>query len=28
MYIKITPEEAGNKIKELWIQRGEMKRFD
>jgi hypothetical protein len=24
-YIKITPEEAGNKIKELWIQRGEMK---
>jgi integrase len=27
-YIKITPEEAGNKIKELWIQRGEMKTID
>jgi site-specific recombinase XerD len=23
-YIRITPEEAGNKIKELWVQRGEM----
>ena len=23
-YIRITPEEAGNKIKELWIKRGEM----
>jgi len=23
-YIRITPEEAGNKIKELWMQRGDM----
>ena len=26
-YIRITPEEAGQKIKELWQQRGEMKLF-
>jgi len=26
-YIRITPEEAGQKIKELWQQRGEMELF-
>jgi hypothetical protein len=27
-YIRITPEEPGNKIKELWVQRGEMEVLD
>jgi integrase len=25
-YIRITPEEAGNRIKEIWEKRGEMER--
>ncbi|WP_153800677.1 tyrosine-type recombinase/integrase, partial [Foetidibacter luteolus] len=27
-YIRVTPEEAGQKIKELWMQRGDLKIMD